>query len=196
MISLAPVRISDPDTRILSLADAKEHLKVESSDEDALITAYIAAAEGYLDGYSGMLGQALITQQWSQGFNRFPYGDRFRLPLGPLQQIDSISYYDEAGALETFSSFHGISDAVGPMVVLQDGESWPATATRPDAVTVTWTCGFGDDEIDVPMSILQATKLLVGEWHFNRANSTRAMGSQELPFAVRALIGPHSKVGL
>lgn len=198
MRALAPVRSAEPASPILSIADAKAHLRITSSDEDALLEAYVSAAQSYLDGCAGVLGQALITQEWEQSFDGFPAGDRFRLPLGPLHQVDEISYFDAAGEVQTFTAFYGVTDAIGPMVVL-NGNSWPVTAARPDAVTVKWTCGFGDEGVDIPTPLIQAAKLLIGEWHLNRANSTTGSGFAsvaELPFAVRTLIAPYRRVGI
>lgn len=194
MKALAPVRTAEPVNPILSTADAKAHLKIETSDEDDLIAAYVAAATGYLDGGDGVLGLALITQEWAQSFDCFPGCARFRLPLGPLQQVDSINYFDPDGAAQAFTGFRAVTDTTGPLIVLNDEESWPATAERPDAVTVAWTCGFGDDALDVPTPILQAARLLIGDWHANRENTNVGNIVSELPFAVRALLRPWMKV--
>ena len=192
MKALAPVRTAEPVNPILSTADAKAHLKVEHTAEDDLIAAYVAAAAGLLDGAEGELGLALITQEWEQSFDCFPACNRFRLPLGPLQQVDEIRYYDPDGVEQSFTSFVAVTDAMGPLVVLDEGATWPATAVRPDAVTVAWTCGFGDDEIDVPTPIVQAARLLIADWHLHRENVGAFTG--ELPFAVRNLLGRWRKV--
>jgi len=192
--ALAPVRTVEPANPILSTADAKAHLKLDTSDEDDLVDAYVAAAAGYLDGADGVLGLALVTQEWAQSFDSFPACDRLRLPLGPLQQVDEISYFDPDGVEQSFTAFRAVVDATGPVVVLNEGASWPATANRPDAVTVTWTCGFGDDGLTLPTPILQAARLLIGDWHANRENTNVGNITGELPFAVKALLQPWRKV--
>lgn len=181
---------------LVGLEDAKLYCRVDGSDEDALIAGLIATAESLLDGWSGVLGEALITQGWEQAFDRFPDrgscgGDTIRLPLGPLQAVDAVRYYDAAGTLRTFGDFHAVSDAIGPMLVLAEGAQWPATATRPDAVTVAWTCGYGDAADDVPGRYLIAAKAMVDDFYDGRS------GGDAGPFSprVRALLGLSSKVG-
>lgn len=195
MNALAPVRTEAPSSALLTLADAKAHLRVRHSDEDAFIEGLIAAAEAHLDGFSGVLGRALITQEWSRSFNGFPPCNSFRLPLGPLGDTVSISYYDAAGDAQTFADFHAVADAIGPMVVLADGSQWPSTATRPDAVTVTWTCGYGAIA-DVPPAIIHAAKLLIGHWFANREAVNVGNITSELPMAVNALLAPYRAVGV
>lgn len=195
MKALAPVRTVAPSSTLLELADAKAHLRVRHSDEDAFIESLIAAAEAHLDGYTGVLGRALVTQEWSRSFDGFPACNSFRLPLGPLGDAVSISYYDAAGDVQSFTDFHAVADAIGPMVVLTDGSQWPSTATRPDAVTVTWTCGYGDVD-DVPSAIIHAAKLLIGHWFANREAVNVGGDLSELPMAVNALIAPYRSVGI
>jgi uncharacterized phiE125 gp8 family phage protein len=192
--ALAPVRTADPVNAILSTADAKAHLKIEHSDEDDLVAAYVAAATGYLDGPDGVLGLALIEQTWSQSFDCFPCRRWFHLAFGPLLQVEAISYFDPDGQEQEFTGFRAVSDATGPMVMLNEGESWPATAVRSDAVTVEWTCGFGPDDIDLPQPIVHAARLLIGDWHLNRENTNVGNITSELPFAVKALLAPFRKV--
>ena len=53
----------------LALADAKAHLRVTSSDEDAMISTLIIAARRHVEQATGL---ALITQGWSVFLDRWP----------------------------------------------------------------------------------------------------------------------------
>ena len=192
MRAFTPVRTAEPLNPLLSLAEAKAQLKVRSTDEDDLISSYIAAAEGFLDGYEGAIGRALITQTWSQSFDRFPVDRYLRLPLGPVQRVEVVTYYDGDGIAKSDVDYREAVDAVGPMIILGSGASWPVTADRPDAVTVTWTCGYGDNAADVPPPIIQAAHLLVGQWH-NQREAVSEATMTEVPFAVNALISRYRK---
>lgn len=194
MRALAPTRTAAPAESILTIAEARAHLRVTSSDEDTYITSLIAAAEAYLDGYSGVLGRALVTQTWAQSFSDFPSCDEIRLPLGQIQSVSSITYYDEANSSQTLaaSDYSVVTDGGGPKIVLAADASWPGTYDRPDAVTVTWVCGYGD-AADIPEAIIHAAKLLIGQW-FDRREVEGDPG--EASFAVSALLKPFRKVGL
>jgi uncharacterized phiE125 gp8 family phage protein len=168
--ALLPVRVDDPAARLLSTDEAKTHLRIYDSADDEYIDSLILATEQHLDGFSGVLGRALITQTWERSFDGFPCGDTIRLPIGPMQSVLLVEYYDLAGTHLTFdsSNYHAVSDANGPCIKLADRAQWPNTFTRPDAVTVTWECGYGDAAADVPAPIIHAAKLLVGHYHLNR----------------------------
>lgn len=190
--ALLPVRTAAPGARILSNAEAKKHLNVDFSDDDDYIASLVLAAEAHLDGFAGVLGRALITQTWKRSFDAFPDGDVIRLPLGPLLSVSTVMYYDQSGSNLAFgaSSYHAISDAIGPCVKLADTAVWPNTAERPDAVTVTWVCGYGAAASDVPAPIVHAAKLIVGHLYANR-EAVGAAGLSGLPMAVDALIQPY-----
>ena len=78
-MTLAPVRTVAPVADLVSLAEAKAQCRVDDSDSDVLMTALIKAATDHLDGYSGVLGRALITQTWAVDFGGF--SDLIRLPV-------------------------------------------------------------------------------------------------------------------
>ncbi|MFC4625430.1 head-tail connector protein, partial [Daeguia caeni] len=157
---LAPVRTVAPATMPVSLNEAKAHLRVDHDDQDDLISAQIRAATAYLDGYAGILGQALITQTWRQEFGRF--ADHLPLPLAPVIAIVSISYFDTGNVVQTLDAgvYDLFADARGAHVALRPGQSWPATFRRADAVSIIFTAGYGA-VADVPEPIRQAILLIV-----------------------------------
>ena len=157
---LAPVRTVAPATMPVSLAEAKAHLRVDHDDQDDLISAQIRAATAWLDGWSGILGRALITQTWRQEFGRF--ADHLPLPLAPVTAIDSVSYFDGDNVQQTLDTgvYDLFADARGAYVSLRPGQSWPVTFRRTDAVSITFTAGFGA-ATDVPDPIRQAILLIV-----------------------------------
>jgi uncharacterized phiE125 gp8 family phage protein len=192
-IALLPVRTADPATRLLTTDEAKTHLRVDDSAEDGYVDSLVLTAEHHLDGFSGVLGRALITQTWQRSFDGFPCGDTIRLPIGPLQAVTMIQYYDLDGSHLAFGTadWHAISDALGPCIKLADGAQWPNTFIRPDAVTVSWTCGYGDASTDIPAPIIHAAKLLVGHLHENRELVSPGATISRMPFAIDALIAPY-----
>ena len=192
---LAPVRTVAPVEPLLPLADAKAHLRVDHADEDELISGLIAAAEAHLDGYSGILGRALITQTWAVEFPTF--ASRLDLPLGPLQSA-TIQYYDSTNVLQTLSTsvYAVLTDGLGPYVSLKYNQQWPQTYTRDDAVKVTWVAGYGSAPASVPAAIRSAMLLLVSHWYDNRSPVSVGESVAELPFTVAALLAPYRRVGV
>jgi uncharacterized phiE125 gp8 family phage protein len=157
---LAPVRTVAPAEMPVTLAEAKAHLRIDHNDQDDLISSQIKAATAYLDGYSGIIGRALVTQTWRQDFGRF--ANRLPLPVAPVTAIVSISHFDVGNVQQVVdpSGYDLFADAHGAYVALQPGKVWPATFRRIDAVSVTFTAGYGS-AADVPAPIRQAILLIV-----------------------------------
>ena len=61
--------ITPPAVEPVTLADAKAHLKVDTTDDDALITALITAARARAEWHTG---RALITQSWTLWLDAWP----------------------------------------------------------------------------------------------------------------------------
>lgn len=189
----APVLISAPATFPVLLDDAKAHLRVDHEDDDDLIEGLIAAATEHLDGYTGVLGRALVTQTWRQDFCGF--SARMGLPLRPVSSIASVTYFDGDNATQALgSTVYGLfADAAGAYVALTPDQAWPSTRSRRDAVSVTYVAGVADTAVPAP--IKQAILLMVGHWYANReAVSEGSMA--EVPMAVDALLRPYRAVGV
>jgi len=152
-------RISAP-AQVLSVADLKGDMLISHNEWDQKLTRAIQRAEAYIDGYTGILGKAMLSQQWTKTFTGF--SPSLDLILGPLISVDSIEYYDIDDVEQTVASsvYRAHESFRGPYVVKKPNESWPATTFRDDAVTVTFTAGFGAAASDVPPNIIAAISLL------------------------------------
>lgn len=182
---------SAPAATPVSLTEAKAHLRVLHSSDDTYITALIAAATGMLDGRSGILGRALVTQSWEFRLDSFPHCSKVELPLAPLVSVASVKYIDEAGAEQTMSSSLYVVDTATfkGQVRLAYNENWPETRCEEHAVRIVFTAGFGAAAA-VPMPIKQAMLLMIGHWYLNReAVSEEAL--KEVPMAAKYLLAPY-----
>jgi len=181
------LRTTPPAIEPVTLAEAKAHLRVDSSDEDTLIGGLVAAAVSHLDG-QGVLGRAMITQSWATWVRNSP--SVVTLPVGPFQSLTSVEYYDSENALQTSDVANYEVRLAGDFVTVQpkSGFAWPGAYSRPDAIKITYAAGYGDAAADVPQSIRQAILLLVGHWYENREAVTEGT-FKEMPMAVDALIG-------
>lgn len=73
-------RIKPADVAVVTLQEAKDHLRVDSIDEDDYIQGLLDAAVAHLDGCDGVLGWDFAPQTWEVVFDG-PVED---LPLGPV----------------------------------------------------------------------------------------------------------------
>lgn len=182
--SYAPVRTSAPDATPVSLAEAKAQCRVDHDDDDALITAMIGAAVSELDGWSGTLGRALVTQTWAQSFDGFPL--RLRLPMRAAT-IAGVTYVDAAGDTQTLAADQYVlrRDALGSFVEPAFDVNWPTVRSQSASVTVSFTCGSAAGDVDD--AIKAAILLRVADLYGNREASTAALFENP---AIKALLAP------
>lgn len=186
--------VTAPATPLITLDDAKDHLRISHDDDDAFIEAAIAVAMDALDGWQGRLRRALINQSWRVAVLEADRHGRLFAPLAPCSAFTSIQYYppdSETLTTATSSEFRLINGGLNwAYIEPKDGFSWPSTDDRPDALQAVFTCGYGETAASVPASITHAAKLIIGHFYENREEST-ALRLEALPFGVAALIHPH-----
>lgn len=190
---LKPVLVQKAVLPVLTLAEAKAHLRVDFADDDDLITALIASATSYLDGYAGILGRALLTQTWAVKAASFAV-PCIRLPLVPVQSA-TVSYVASDGTVTVLagSVWQVLEDAMGPFLALKHGQVWPSVRAQADAVTVEFVCGHVS-AAEIPEAIRHAHKMLVAHWYDKREAAGEA--SAEVPYGVTALLAPFQRVGV
>lgn len=189
---LAPVLVTAPTADLLSLDEVRAQCRVDGDDEDELLKAYIAAVTGHLDGWAGILGRALVTQTWS--VSRRCFEDRMRLPLAPVSAIVSVKYQDADDTEQTLASgnYGLLSDGLGPYVYRQPTGAWPGAYSRANAVTITFTAGYGAAS-NVPRPIRQAALMLVAHWYENREPAVIGTSVADLPLSVSMLLAPYRR---
>lgn len=139
-----------PGIEPLTLAEAKLHCKVDGADDDTLITALITTAREQAEHRTR---RALITQQWTATFDRFPELIELRKP--PLVSVQSVKYLDADGALQTLDAaeYQVVTSELVGYIKPAYGKSWPACRVQPDSIAILYTCGYGEAAADVPQSI-------------------------------------------
>ena len=180
-------RVTAPAALPLSLAEVKEHLRVTNAYQDDLIDGLIAAAVAYVDG-TGLLGRAMITQDWAQWVNQAP--GWVRLEIGPFQSLVSVEYYDTDNVLQAATLGDFETRLAGDFVICKPKEDfeWPNAETRQDAIKITYRAGFGDAASDVPQNVRHAMFLMIAHWYKQWSASTE-IKMNTLPMGVDALLG-------
>ena len=193
MIYGQPIRTVPPVAQVVSVLEAKEHLNITESASDALIARFTRAATAKVEQYTGL---GLLTQTWSQTFSAF--ADVMQLKRRPLLAVGSpavaatVAYLDSTATLQTLAGstyrVTGIgADKAFGAIRLGFGQTWPTIYDDAEAVTVTYTVGYGSTGESVPDTIRQAIMSIVGDWYAWRENM--AEGSvNELPFGVTDLL--------
>lgn len=164
---------------ILSLADAKAHLRVLHDDEDTLISALRDAAISHVERVSGVV-LASADFRWTQ--RSFPA--RVDLPISPVTALGDVEYLDADGATQVYVDARLVDASVYPAA----GGYWPIAY---GSASITFTAGLAS--ADSAPELLAAVKLMLGHLYNNREAVT-AENMTELPLAVDALIQTHRSV--
>ena len=176
-----------PAVPAVTLAGAKAHLRVEFSEDDALITGLVEAAAAMIEGPGG-IGVALVTQTWRLSLDgALPLP--LELPLGPVQAVTDITYADQDGQTQTLDpALYGLDTGARPArVYLEDGATLPAMLRQLGGVKVTFTAGYGATAASVPADLRAVMLLIVGHLYHRREAVDRS-GLAELPMGVAVIL--------
>lgn len=167
--------ISASATEIVALADVKEFLRVDGTDDDDLIEMFITAALESAEKYTHRAIRELTLELTMDGF---PFDDddalvrlgpgvhdlplsyvtgrfsEFDLPYPNAQSITSITTYNRANDAAVFDAASYLLD--NSRVVLNDGYTWPNGLRDHAAVKVRYVAGYGTDiPAQIKLAIMQ-----------------------------------------
>lgn len=174
-----------PAVPVLSTADAKLYLRVTSAREDLEIADLVAAATAWLDGKDGVLGRAILEQTWTLYLDCFPACRVLSLPLPPLISVESVTYVDQNGVTQTWSSALYTVHA-GERAELEPvyGGSWPSIRRQRRSIAITFKAGYGATEADCPRPLRQAVRFMVADAFMQRETSVLGISATEVKSSV------------
>jgi uncharacterized phiE125 gp8 family phage protein len=187
------VRSVPPAVEPVTLAEAKAHLRVDISTDDALIASIIKAAREWCEEY---LDRSLVHTQWTMRMDSFPH--EFVLPRPPMATsgtvtATAITYTLETQAVETLDpATYRVDrhDTPGRIRVVYAG-TWPAHLFDENSVTVTWYGGYGADGTSVPAAIRSAMLMIISSLYEHRTAVLTGTISKEIEFGVKSMLDAH-----
>jgi len=158
---------SEPATEPITTAQAKEHLRVDVSDEDDYIDLLITAARRFCEAYTN---RVFITQTWRQNENEFT--NPIPLMVNPVISLTSLKYYDTDGTQQTLTDdpTNFQKDFNSDTAAIYEGttNAFPAiSATIINPIEIITVCGYGAAS-DVPEDIKHAIKIMISYFYENR----------------------------
>lgn len=153
-----------PVVEPITLTEAKDHLRVDISDDDTLINALIEAARARAETETH---RQFITATFEKTLDFFP--NVIWLEKPKVQSVSSIQYIDTAGTTQTLPAAEFRVDVASEPARIEPafGFTWPITRPIINAVTVTYVAGYGLAAA-VPEALKSAMKLLIGDMYENR----------------------------
>jgi uncharacterized phiE125 gp8 family phage protein len=188
--------ITAPAVEPITLEEAKMHLRVDHSEEDAKIQTIVRAARYMVDGRNGYLGRALVTQTWELVIDHFPTNE-IKIPLPPLQQVISVKYDDTGGAEQSLTTSDYDVDAVSePGWIVPAIGGWPTGVFQGiNAVRIQFIAGYlpssdspPDLAANVPFDIKAAMLLHIGMMYASRESIVVGTNAMPLPQASEILL--------
>jgi len=185
--------ITDVSVEPLTLAEVRLQLNLtddDGTDQDALLTADIAAARQLAEHYCG---RAFGRRTLEVALDCFPCdGGHIDLPMPPVESVTSIKYTDTAGVEQTLSAAaYTLSSYDQRTVSLNFGYSWPVTRCERDAVRIEFACGYDNGDspaagFALPKPVRQALLLMCAWLHEHRGDEQSEDDIQ--PPAAKALL--------
>lgn len=170
---------SAPSDELLTVEEAKRHLRLYASDLDDEVASLIRAARDYCERYTQRTLRSTTTRTLKMSDW---WCDSMGLPWPPLIAVSSVTYYDTSNASQTLSSsnYHVETSSDGTArIVWSASATIPSVYDRPDAITITFTTGYTTIESTsanpLPPVALQAVKTKMTElWGAGSENETKA----------------------
>lgn len=159
----APIVVtSAPAGELLSLDEAKRHLRLYGSDLDDEVTSLIRAARDYCERFAartlrGTVTRTIKLERW--------WCDELELPYPPILAVTGITYYDASNVSQTLATsnyYVELSTDHGGCVEWAFNPTIPIVYTREDAITVTYTAGYSSLD-SIPPVAVQAMKCKLTE---------------------------------
>lgn len=206
------VLLTAPAHEPLTLDETKAHLRVDHSDDDAVISRLIPAARAKFERDTN---RRLVTQQWRMSLDHYVLGP-LATDYGPVQSIDQLRFTDLDNAVTVVDPSQYLVDVSAPIARVTPPvfQPWPWIywmqiyrpfgRLLPNAIMLDFTVGYGAidqgsgaltpaDGIDTTQweLIKGAILMIVGHWFSNRETVLGGEGrfmAIELPMASQDII--------
>ena len=200
----------------IDLETARAHCRVDTygsppvSDDDAwLLDVGIPAAREYCEAENGRSYATRTLELISNAFPSVqvyaPSGPGFYLPLGPVQSVESVTYKDTDGVMQTVPVDDYQLDSTGPytrLVLGHDVTGWPTARNSVGSVRVRYVTGHtapGESPAGVPIPARVRAAILLMLCHlYDQRSASDTASLAEIPIGVAALLAkcPREDLGM
>lgn len=169
---------------VITLEEAKLYLKVDTNDDDALISSLISVAEQTIEKFTG---RKLLTSDFQYVLDEAE--EEIIIPFSPLQEVTKIEVVaDDGTSSEVDSSIYDVDLSQDQMgrIRLRPGNSWPDHRGFASFI-VTGKAGYGTDASAVPAPLKIAILIALAILYENRGQ----VESQTLLDSISTLCWPY-----
>jgi len=162
--------LTPPALEPVTLAEAKAHARIETTADDALVTALIVAARQAAEQATG---RALIHQAWRLTLDRWPGAPLawwdgvhegaviegaapvLAMARPPLASVTAIRVFaaDDTPATVAPAVYRVDAAGIPGRIHLREGQSWPLPGRSRGGIEIDYLAGHGPAAADVPQAI-------------------------------------------
>lgn len=145
---MALVYRSGPAVEPLSLADAKAHLRLETSADDALVTSLIITSRLHIEA---ALGLALTAQDWTLVLDAWPATGVVTIPMRPVSAVTAVRVRAADGSASVVPPERYLFEGAGlPPRLVPVSDALPSPGRAAGGIEIDFTAGFGTAAASVP----------------------------------------------
>jgi len=185
--------LSGPASEPVALDEARAYLRLDDTDEDALLTTLVTAARLHVESVTGL---ALLSQSWRVVRDDWPVDGTICLPVAPVQSVAAVAGYDSDGAAHELDPETIQLDRAGNRLLLPPGYGADVLLRDRQGIEIDYLAGYGTDATDVPEALRHAVLRLVAYWFENRDSVVIAGAGALIPSGFDQLVAPYRAVRL
>ena len=184
-----------PSDNCLTSTEVKADLKVETSADDTPIAAKLDAAERAVEEYCN---RRLMLATYDLTLSGWP-SRGIVLPFSPVISVDSVKYYDDTNALQTWASTnYKVNASAEPCRINYVSDVPTLYDDRDDAIVIRFKVGYSSSatlatqQAAVPPPLKAAILKLVQDLYYFRADTVKEKMSswQMLAYPYRVFHAP------
>jgi uncharacterized phiE125 gp8 family phage protein len=184
---MSAILIDPPAIEPVTLAEARAHLRLTSTDDDDYVAAMITAARIQVESATR---RVLVDQTWRVYRDDWPGNGRVDLPIAPIQSVAGITVYDTEGEPTALPPTAWILDAASQPARLVLTGSAPLPSSAINGIEIDVVAGYGASGLSVPQPLRLAVMTLVARWYEDREGLSYGIVPSRVAAAFEALVAP------
>jgi len=187
---------TDAAVEPLTATEVKAWGRIDGTAEDDVLNALIKAARKRVEADTS---RALVNQTFTLTLDRVPASQVLNLPVGPVSSVTSIKSFgtDDTESTVSASVYRIDTSSVPARVVLKDGQTWPSSLRKQNALQVVFVAGYGAAAVNITDTpLLMAMRLLIEHWYANRGAVVIGNVQTEINLGYRFLVDPYRIQGV
>ncbi|NTE57208.1 hypothetical protein G6M78_19270 [Agrobacterium tumefaciens] len=184
--------INPPQAEPLTLAEVKAHLRLDGSDEDALLAALIRTAREHLERVTGL---CLLRQTWRLYLDQWPQTGVIPIAKTLVQTIETILVFGIDGRETNITAADKLLDGAARPARLWLRDP-PAPGRMMNGIEIDFIAGYGEAGTDVPDTLKRAMLMHVAQMFAFRGAVALENQPAVVPAGYERLVAPFCRMGL